>query len=86
MAVLRVDCGAQEIHVVHARDLDWVLEGEKQAFTGSLVGLHREQVAAEIGHPTFAHLVTLAAGEHGGKRALARAVRPHDRVDLAGIH
>ena len=30
------------------------------------------------------HLVALAAGQHVGERALARAVRPHDRVHLAG--
>ena len=49
MAALRVDRGAQEIHVVHARDLDRVLEGEEQPLARPLVGRHGEQVAAEIG-------------------------------------
>jgi len=86
VTVLRVDCGAQEIHVVHTRDLDRVLEREKQAFARPLIGLHREQVAAEIGHGALADFVAFAAGEHSGERALARAVGPHDRVHLVGIH
>ena len=32
------------------------------------------------------HLVVGAAGEHPGQGALARAVGPHDGVDLARIH
>ena len=49
MAALRVERGAQEIHVVHARDLDRVLEGEKHALARPLVRRHREEIAAEIG-------------------------------------
>ena len=83
MAALRIDRGAQEIGVVHARDLDRVLEGEKHALARPLVGRHREQVAAEIGDAALGDLVAVAPGQHRRERALARAVRPHDRVHLA---
>ena len=65
-------------------DLDRVLEGEKHALARPLVGRHVEQVAAEIGDAALGDLVALAAGEHRGERRLAGAVRPHDRVHLAG--
>src|ERR1700730_4747322 len=84
MAALRVDRGAQEIHVVHTRDLDRVLECEKQPLARPLVGRHGEQGAAERGDRAFADLVPVAAREPRSKRALAGAVRPHDRVHLAG--
>ena len=61
-------------------------KARNKPFARPLVGLHREQVAAEIGDGAFADLVAFAAGEHRGERALAGAVRPHDRVHLAGIH
>src|SRR5271169_591228 len=86
MAALRIDRRAQEIHVVHARDLDRVLEGEKQPLARPLFGRHRKEIAAEIGDRALAHLVTVAAGEHRGERALAGAVRPHDRVHLSAVH
>jgi len=42
----------------------------------------------EVEHPHRAagDLVGRVAGEHLGERALARAVRPHDGVHLAGVH
>ena len=49
-----------------------------------LLRRHREQVPAVEEHLALGHLVALAAGQHVGERALARAVRPHDRMHLAG--
>src|SRR5689334_25328650 len=86
MAALRVDRGAQEVHVVHAWDLDRVLEGEEQPLARPLIGRHGKEIAAEITHSAFADLVPVAAGEHGGQRALAGPVRPHDRVHLPAMH
>src|SRR5580658_139565 len=79
-----VERGAQEIHVVHARDLDRVLEGEEDALTRPLVGAERQEVAALIGDAALRHVVAVAAGENARQRALAGAVGPHDRMHLAG--
>ena len=49
VAAAGVERGAQEIHVVHAGDLDRVLEREEQPLARPLVGRHRQQVAPEIG-------------------------------------
>ena len=37
-----------------------------------------------IGDAALGDLIAGAAGEHAGQRALAGAVRPHDRMHLAG--
>ena len=84
MAAAGVERGAQEIGVVHAGDLDRVLEGEEHALARPLVGRHREQVAALIGDAALGDLIAVAPGQHRGQRRLARAVRPHDRMHLAG--
>ena len=78
-----IDRRAQEIGVVHARDLDRVLEGQEHALAGPLVGRHVEQVAPEIADAALGDLVTLAPGQHRRQGRLAGAVRPHDRVHLA---
>ena len=49
-------------------------------------GSMRQQVLAVEGHAAAGDLVALAAGQHVGERALARAVRAHDRVHLARAH
>ncbi len=51
VAAAGVERGAQEVHVVHARDLDRVLKRQKQAFARALVGRHHQQIAAEVGQP-----------------------------------
>ena len=51
---LRIERGAQEVGVVHARDLDRVLEGEEHAFGGALFRLQRQQVAAFEQAPSLA--------------------------------
>ena len=84
VATAGVERGAQEIHVVHAGDFDRVLEGEKEPLARPLVGRHRQEVAAEIGHRALADFIAFTAGEYGGQRRFARAVRPHDRVHFAG--
>jgi hypothetical protein len=83
---LRVERAAQEIGVVHARDLDRILEGEEHAGGGPFLGLQREQVAALERHRAFGHVVAFAAGEDVAERGFSGAVRTHDGVDLAGLH
>ena len=45
-----------------------------------------EQILAVVEHLAAGHLVAVAAGQHLRQRALAGAVRPHDRVHLARLH
>ena len=81
-----VQRGLQEVDVVDARNLHRVLEGEEESLARALLGRHREQVAAEVGGAAGDDLESRAAGEDAGQRALARTVRPHDRVDFARAH
>jgi hypothetical protein len=80
---LRVDGGAQEIGVVHARDLDRVLEGEEHTAGGAFFRLQRQQVAAFEGHRAGDDFIALAPGDDIAERGLAGAVGTHDRVHLA---
>src|SRR5260221_2932048 len=49
-AVHGVERGAQEIQVVHAGDLDRVLEGEEDTGARPLIGREREEILSEIKH------------------------------------
>ena len=80
----RVDRRLHEVRVVDPRDLHRVLEREEEPALGALLGLEGEKVLAFVSDPPGRHLVAFAAGEHVAQAALARAVRPHDRVHLAG--
>ena len=82
---LGVDRRLEEVGVVHAGNLDRVLERHEHAFAGALVGIHVEQVLAVEGDVAAGHLVLRVAGQRTRQRALARAVRPHDGVHLAGV-
>ena len=46
-------------------------------------GAHLEDVLAVVADRALGHLVGRVAGDDVGERALAGAVRPHQRVDLA---
>src|SRR4249919_236352 len=83
---LRVDGGAQEVGVVHARDLDRVLEGEEHAAGGTLFRLQRKQVATFEGHRTGDDFIAFATSDDIAERGLAGAVWTHDRVHLARLH
>ena len=61
------------------------MKGEKHTRCGAVLGRECEQVLALVQHPTT-YLVIFATGEHLSERALARAVRPHNRVHLAGVN
>ena len=49
-------------------------------------GCHLEQILAVVRHRAAGDLVRRIARQHLRERALARAVRAHDRVDFAGVH
>ena len=83
---LGVERAAQEVGVVHARDLDRILERQKNAERGAFLGLQCQQILSLERHRTFADLVTIAAGDDVAERGFAGAVRTHDGVDFAGLH
>ena len=83
---LGVERGLQEVGVVHAGDLDGVLEGHEDAFARPLVGIHLEEVLALEQHRAAGHFVFRMAGQRPRQGALAGAVGPHDGVHLAGVH
>jgi hypothetical protein len=81
-----VDRRLQEIHVAHPRNLHRVLEGKKHPLARPLLGRQRQKIFAVVLHRAAGHLELLAPGQHLRQRALARAVRAHDGVHLAGAH
>jgi hypothetical protein len=83
---LGVERRAHEVGDRDAGDLDRVLEGQEDARVGALVRLHVQDALAAEEDVAVGHLVRRMAGDHLGERALARAVRTHDRVDLALVH
>src|SRR5690606_35483738 len=82
---LGVERAAQEVGVVHARDLDRVLEGQEQAGGGALLRLQLQQGLAVELDRAGGDLVAVAAGEDVAKGRLAGAVGAHDGVHLARL-
>ena len=52
-----VERGLQEVGVVHAGDLDRILERQEQALAGALLGVHVEQVVALVEHRALGDFV-----------------------------
>ena len=82
LLALRVERGAQERHGGDAGNFQRILEGEKKALGGALVGRQGENVLAVEQHLALGDVVVGLAGEHMRERRLARAVRAHDGVHL----
>ena len=83
---LGVERGLEEVGVVHAGDLDRVLERHEDAFAGARVGIHLEEVLALEQDLAARDDVFGMTGQRAGQRALARAVGPHDGVHFARVH
>jgi hypothetical protein len=73
-----------EIKVSDAGDLHRVLERKEDPGRGTVLGQHGEQVLA-LEEDLAGDLVGLVAGEHVREGALARSVRPHERLHLARL-
>src|SRR5205085_8796568 len=80
-----IEGGTQEVCIADAGDLDGVLESKEDPFAGPLFRVHLQQVLPLVEHLAFGHLIDLPPGQHTRERALAGAVGPHDRMDLAGV-
>ena len=83
LLALRSQRGAQEVDGAHTGDRGRVLEAEEEAEPRAGVGREREQVLAAEGDRAAGDDVLGVTHERVRERALARAVRPHERVDLA---
>ncbi len=68
----------------HARHLDRILHREEQPALRALPGRQPEELVAVDRDRTARHLVLAAAHERVRQRRLARTVRAHQRVHLAG--
>ena len=79
----RIQGRAQEVHVVDAGDLDRILETHEDTGSCAVLRFHLEQIGAIEGDGAT-DLVAVTASERVCERALARPVRTHDRVYLAG--
>ena len=75
----------EEVHAAHARYLDRILEGQKQAFAGPFLGRHGKKIVPREADAALDHLVPLTAGQHVRQGALARPVGTHDRVHLSRL-
>jgi hypothetical protein len=96
---LGVEALAQELEVGNAGDLDRILEAEEQAGGGALMRERergdRSTPASRFSASSNAgiqfrgraagHLIARPPAERIGQRRFARAVRPHDRMDLARV-
>ena len=75
----------EEVGVVHAGNLNRVLEGHEDTFAGTLFRRHLEQILPLVENLAFSDLVAFAAGQHLRQRALARAVGPHDGMHFTCV-
>ncbi len=80
----RIEGVLQEVDVGHAGNLDRVLEGQKNALARSLFRRRGQKVLALVKDSALRHFVPGPSGEDMRERGLARAVRAHERVHLAG--
>ena len=86
LLALGVERRLEEVGVVHAGNLDRILERHEHAFAGALVGIHVEQILAVVEDLAAGDFVAGMPGQRAGERALARAVGPHDGVHFARVH
>ncbi len=75
---------AEKIGDLHAGNGDRILEGQEDASTGSLVGIHFEQIVAIDCCLSAGDPVQRVPGQGVRQGAFARTVGAHQRVDLAG--
>src|SRR5699024_8594509 len=80
----RIKGSPQHVEIGYAGDFHRILETEENAFAGALTGVQSQQILVLIGDAAGGDVVVLAAGKNAGESGLARAVRTHDGMRLAG--
>src|SRR5262245_58210139 len=78
--------GSQKIQVAHPRNLDGILEREKDAFSCANLRRHVQKITALERQLISGDLIDIAAGQNLSKGAFTRTVRAHDRVNLTGTN
>ena len=73
---------SQEVQIAHTRYLNRILEREENAFSCPDLRRHLKKIAAFKAQFIRDDLISIAARQYLGERALAGAVRSHDRVDF----
>ncbi len=84
MLTYRVNRRLEKRCAADPRDLNRVLEGQEKALASSHFRLKREQILSTIGYTASSYVIPLSPGKYVGERALARTIRPHDGMHLAG--
>ena len=75
----------EEVARAYSGDLDRVLKGHEDPFTGPHLGGHLQEVLALVDYLTLGYLVGVPSSQHLSQGALARPVGAHDRMHLAGL-
>src|SRR5690606_10552912 len=75
----------QEVRNGDTGDLHRVLERQEDTRTGTFIRLQLQEVLTLEDHTARGHLVRRVPTQYLRQRALPRAVRPHDRMDLTGL-
>src|SRR5215475_1959784 len=75
----------QEIKIAHARNLDRILECEKETVSRSHFRSHCGEIAVFETEFVRHNFIDVTSGENLGKRGFSGAVRTHDRVHFSGI-
>ena len=83
---VRVERRLQKSHRADAGNFRRILKRQKHAPKRALVRLELQQVFSVEPNLAGRDLIVRLAGNDVGQGRLARAVRPHDRRDLARIH
>ncbi len=82
---LRVIGCLQEGGRGNARDFHRILKGEENATASPLIGGEFQKIFTLIEDFARSHFIAVPPGQYVRERALAGAVRPHDRMNLALI-
>ena len=76
----------QEVGSANPGDFDRVLKGQEDALASAVFRGHLQQILPFKAHLAGRDLIGFPSSEDMCQGALARAIRTHNGMDLAGIH
>ena len=76
----------QEVGSANPGNFDRVLKGQEDALASAAFRGHLQQILPFIAHLAGCDLIGFPSSEDVGQGTLARAIRAHNGMDLAGIH
>ena len=86
MGANRIHGRTQKIKIAHTGNLDWILKCEEYAFSCADLRRHLTKIASLKAQLISDNVIGIAAGQNLRERTLARTIRSHDRVNLAGAN